>query len=285
LSERVGRVAELARYPVKSMAGERLAEARFGPTGIDGDRRWAIYTADGGIASGKTTRRFRRVDGLFGLLARLNAPAEPAGPDDWPRSASSSREGSRPQGSTSSGYNASAESSGLPGFGFSPESGVPTVWLPDGRQFRADEPAASAALSALLGQPLELRQESAVCHHDESRVHVITTAAVRQLELLIGEPVEITRFRANVVLEIDGTGFIDDGWRGGTLALGNEVQLSLGEGMPRCAMVGLPQPHAGLPADARLLKELGRIHNVRFGLKADVIQGGTVRPGDGVLLR
>ncbi len=231
-------MAALARYPVKSMAGECLAEARFGPLGIDGDRRWALYTDDGGIASGKTTRRFRRVDGLFDLRARLTAPG-PA---------------------------------------------VPIVWLPDGRQFRADDPAANTALSARLGQPLELRAESAVPHHDESRVHVITTSAVRQLEQVIGTPVEVARFRANVVLEIDGTGFIEDGWQGGTLDLGNEVRLSLGCGMPRCVMVGLPQPHEGLPADTRLLKELGRIHQVRFGLKADVIRGGIVHPGDAVIL-
>jgi len=35
--------------------------------GLLHDREWAAYTSDGGIASGKTTRRFRRVDGLFEL--------------------------------------------------------------------------------------------------------------------------------------------------------------------------------------------------------------------------
>ena len=235
--QQVGQVAGLARYPVKSMAGEHLTEAQFGPLGIEGDRRWALYTEDGGIASGKTTRRFRRVDGLFDLQARLQA-----------------------------------------GFG------APAVWLPDSRRFPADDPAASAAISKVLGQPLELRPESAVHHHDESRVHVITTAAIRQLEQTLGEPIEAARFRANVVLAVDGTGFIEDDWQGGTLALGNEVRLGLGEGMPRCVMVGLAQPHEGLGADARLLKELGRLHEVQFGLKAEVIQGGTVRPGDAAIV-
>jgi uncharacterized protein YcbX len=36
------RVAELWRYPVKSLLGERLDAARVGPDGIQGDRHWAL---------------------------------------------------------------------------------------------------------------------------------------------------------------------------------------------------------------------------------------------------
>jgi hypothetical protein len=75
-----GRVAALIRYPVTSMAGEALTAADVGPRKLDGDRSWAGRTEDGGIGSGKTTRRYRRVDGLLGLAA---APAE----DDVPVSA------------------------------------------------------------------------------------------------------------------------------------------------------------------------------------------------------
>jgi uncharacterized protein len=38
----VGTVAELWRYPVKSMAGERLGEAELSWHGVEGDRRWAF---------------------------------------------------------------------------------------------------------------------------------------------------------------------------------------------------------------------------------------------------
>jgi uncharacterized protein YcbX len=232
----VGRVAGLARYPVKSMAGEDLTEARFGPLGITGDRRWAAYTADGGIGSGKTTRRFRRVDGLLSLRARLDSGA--------------------------------------------PADAVPVIGFPDGRQYRADDPSAARALTALLGRPLQLRPEGAVRHHDESRVHLITTAGLRFLEQVLGHPVDGTRFRPNVVLDVDGDGFVEDGWEGRTMALGDQVRLLLGPGMPRCVMVGLPQPQAGLPTEPRLLTELGRVHQVEFGLQAEVVQGGTVRSGD-----
>jgi uncharacterized protein len=41
-----GRVVALWRYPVKSMAGEELAEADLGWNGLDGDRRWAFVRPD-----------------------------------------------------------------------------------------------------------------------------------------------------------------------------------------------------------------------------------------------
>lgn len=40
--EQIGTVEALYRYPVKSMAGERVAEAKLGWHGIEGDRRFAL---------------------------------------------------------------------------------------------------------------------------------------------------------------------------------------------------------------------------------------------------
>jgi uncharacterized protein YcbX len=52
VSATIGTVALLARYPVKSMAGEYLSEATVERRGLTGDRGWAVCTADGGIGSG-----------------------------------------------------------------------------------------------------------------------------------------------------------------------------------------------------------------------------------------
>src|SRR5262245_29376092 len=43
---RVGRVHELARYPVKSMAGTPLESASLGWYGVEGDRRFAFRRVD-----------------------------------------------------------------------------------------------------------------------------------------------------------------------------------------------------------------------------------------------
>lgn len=68
----VGHVAEVWRYPVKSLGGERLPRATIERRGLAGDRHWAVVGLDGVIGSGKTTRRFRRMPGLLGLAARTD---------------------------------------------------------------------------------------------------------------------------------------------------------------------------------------------------------------------
>lgn len=66
----VGRVAQLWRYPVKSMLGERLEQTPIDARGVHGDRAFAVCDRHGKLGSGKDTRRFRRLDGLFGFHAR-----------------------------------------------------------------------------------------------------------------------------------------------------------------------------------------------------------------------
>jgi hypothetical protein len=61
----VGEVVALWRYPIKSLAGEAQRTLDIDERGAVHDRRWALVRDDGGIASGKTTRRFRKVPGLM----------------------------------------------------------------------------------------------------------------------------------------------------------------------------------------------------------------------------
>jgi uncharacterized protein YcbX len=61
-------VLELWRYPVKSLQGERLAEADVGEYGIAGDRRWALFDAATGL--GLTARR---VPDLLFAAGRMRA--------------------------------------------------------------------------------------------------------------------------------------------------------------------------------------------------------------------
>lgn len=60
----------LWRYPVKSLRGEALDLVELDARGVVGDRVWALRDADGKLASGKTTRRFRKVMGLMQHSAR-----------------------------------------------------------------------------------------------------------------------------------------------------------------------------------------------------------------------
>jgi MOSC domain-containing protein len=64
-------VLELWRYPVKSLLGERLEAIEVEARGLQGDRQYAVTDRHGKIGSGKTTRRFRLLPGLFDLRARV----------------------------------------------------------------------------------------------------------------------------------------------------------------------------------------------------------------------
>jgi len=64
-------VREIWRYPVKSMAGERLAEADLQTTGIVGDRVVHVQTADGRVVTARTRPR------LLGHRAALGPDGEP----------------------------------------------------------------------------------------------------------------------------------------------------------------------------------------------------------------
>ncbi len=229
----------LARYPVKSMRGEELATAEIDEQGIVGDRQWAVFTPDGGVGSGKSSRRFRRVEGLLDYRATLN------------------------------------DAAGLAG-------AAPLIESPTGQRFSADEPGASELLSAALRRPLRLGQEAGVRQHDESGLHLVTTAALRKVSELLGEPVQVARFRPNLVLESPGDGFVEDDWAGRELRLGADVVVRLGPGMPRCVMVDMPQGE--LDADGRILKLLAREHQLMLGIKVEVVKGGIVRRGDAAVL-
>jgi hypothetical protein len=65
------KVAQIWRYPLKSMAGERLDHARIGSLGIDGDRVVHVESAQGHVITSRTHHR------LLGHHATLNESGEP----------------------------------------------------------------------------------------------------------------------------------------------------------------------------------------------------------------
>ncbi|WP_164844744.1 MOSC N-terminal beta barrel domain-containing protein [Brucella pituitosa] len=51
LCEKIGRVREVWRYPVSSLGGETLASITVSPEGIAGDRRFALFDPETGLAA------------------------------------------------------------------------------------------------------------------------------------------------------------------------------------------------------------------------------------------
>jgi len=63
------KIKSLWSYPVKSLLGESLQELNLDLRGVVGDRSYAITNSKGKFGSGKTTRRFIRINNLFSLSA------------------------------------------------------------------------------------------------------------------------------------------------------------------------------------------------------------------------
>lgn len=63
------RVVGLRCFPVKSAGGQSLPALEVEVAGVVGDRAWAVHDAADKLASGKHTRRFRRMDPVFTLVA------------------------------------------------------------------------------------------------------------------------------------------------------------------------------------------------------------------------
>ena len=79
---------------------------------------------------------------------------------------------------------------------------------------------------------------------DCATVHLLTTATLDQLrELYPTGRFEVRRFRPNIVMEPTAgeKAFIENSWIGHTLAIGDEVRLSITGPCPRCVMTTLPQ--------------------------------------------
>jgi uncharacterized protein len=132
-------------------------------------------------------------------------------------------------------------------------------------------------LSTAFKQPVILRTETTTRHHDECGVHLITTSSIQRIEQIVGGRINQERLRANIVLDTEGVGFVEDDWIGGHLAVGEEVVLRLGAGMPRCVMVD--QPQAGIQAEVQILKAIGSAHDVLLGLQATVVRTGRMPLG------
>ena len=69
MTQPIGSIARLWRYPVKSVGGEQCERLELNARGVEGDRRYAVLNREGKLGSGKTTRRFRQIDGLLELRA------------------------------------------------------------------------------------------------------------------------------------------------------------------------------------------------------------------------
>jgi uncharacterized protein len=121
---------------------------------------------------------------------------------------------------------------------------------------------------------------------------MLTTSTLEQLNQLCPESrFDQRRFRMNVIVGTSEAGFVENGWIGRELAIGESARISVALPDPRCVMTTLRQDD--LPNDINILRTLVRHNRLEVGSAgqfpcagayAVVVRSGTIRQGDAVRL-
>jgi uncharacterized protein YcbX len=116
---------------------------------------------------------------------------------------------------------------------------------------------------------------------------LLTTSTLERLtNLRPGSRFDERRFRMNVILETAEPGFVENGWPGRVLRIGEEVRVTITMPDPRCVMTTLAQDD--LPKDTDVLRTLARHNRLEVagglwpcaGVYAALVSPGTIRVGD-----
>lgn len=158
--------------------------------------------------------------------------------------------------------------------------GVTEVQLPDGTIATAGHATTDAALTTLLGEPVELVEDRTGAHLDDAPVHLATTASLRWLDEQVPDTsVDARRLRPNVVVRCEEVGIVEAAWTGRRLRIGSAALLVTVETV-RCAMVAAEQQE--LARAPHLLRALEQGNDLCLGVYATVEVPGRIALGDAV---
>jgi uncharacterized protein YcbX len=168
-----------------------------------------------------------------------------------------------------------------------------TITLPDGSTAGSESGVADRALSAWFGRKVKLvAQEPEAPFLDAYPVSVLTTSTLYRLEELTpGSRFDPRRFRMNLILDTGPPGFVENGWIGRQLGIGDAAWLRVAEPDARCVMTTLAQDD--LPEDRDIMRTLMQYNRLDVGapvpqpcagVYATVAVAGEIAVGERVVL-
>lgn len=263
-------VAQTWVYPVKSMQGIRTTSLEVGPSGVTGDRNWALLDLDSGrILSAK------RVGALLEATVENGTVVLPDG--------------------------VRVDLAAATGPGADPDGACPELseWL--GRRVRV---CSIEDISSVSDGPLSYQMTFDPPDDDSeyydipmpegsfvdlAPLHIVTTAtlgagATARPDL----DWDVRRFRPNLLVDVEGEMFVESSWIGRTIRIGAELVVRPSQATVRCAMPLRHQPAVG-PEDPELLRQPALYHAMNelrpempnhLGVYVDVVEPGEVHVGD-----
>jgi len=288
----VGEIAQLWRYPVKSLGGERLEHAEVRLRGLLGDRLWAVRDVQRDI-----TASARRLPVLLTATARYPADVAPdAGPGNVP-----DVEITFPDGAvlSSSDPEVHAKLSELAGrevrlTALPPAEDTSLHRLRRDHQtdglssstMRADfgvtEDEKLPDLSMIpMADILTLGRYSTPpgTFVDLAPVHVLTATSLATIGAEVGDELDVRRFRPNIFVALDNPeeDLPESHWVGAHVVIGG---ATLDVRMPtvRCVVPSRAQP--GLEVNRQITRAVAAKAQRCLGVYCAVERTGTVRVGD-----
>src|SRR5438552_7580158 len=234
---RVGSVAALWRFPVKSMGGERLDHADLTRRGILGDRAFALIDrSTGKVASAKSVRLF---PGLLDCRATFVSP--PKADRELPPVCVA-----LPNGKVATSGSTEVDDVLSAFFGrdvtlarAAPDDFTIDQYHPDvenadpaGHRNTVVEQKLGSAFFAEAGLPSPVPVGA---FFDVFPLSVLTTSTLAQLgEVRPQSRFDQRRFRMNVIVETERPGFVENDWVGHELGFGGGARLNVALLDPRC---------------------------------------------------
>lgn len=284
-----GTVAALYRFPVKSMLGEQLHHVELTDRGVVGDRAYAVLDReDGKIATGKHPRKWSKLVELSAAYVEdVTSPVAITFPDGTV--VRTDEPGVDESLSTYLGRDVTLIAHAEEGQvveevwpridGLAPPELVEAM---SGGRLEGDDPISDIPVSSMAPPGT---------FFDLTTLHVLTTATLRRLaELEPSADFDVRRYRPNVLVDVDGADFVENGWPGSTLSLGPAAEARVDMPTMRCVMTTLAR--ADLAKDRGSLQAIAR-HNRQeifgglwacAGVYASVIASGGVTVGDPVTI-
>lgn len=243
--ETIGTVEILRRYPVKSMAGEDIAEAFVSYAGVVGDRVWSLVDR-------------RKEQQNFPWFSARDAP-------DLIRFV--------PRFAASFGADAPYPTE---------RQYAVTVRTPEGEEYAVTDPRFAESLRARYGKDLLVRFSDRGAQ-DSRPVSVFGMSTLRALEREMNVSLDHRRFRANIYAAWEsGEPFYEDRLVGKKLQIGEKCVMEVSKKDPRCKVIAI-DPDTG-EQNSAILSHVARTRENCVGVYAMVLREGIVRRGDRIFL-
>lgn len=278
-------LAEIHRYPVKSLLGERVQQTEIGPNGILGDRVWALKDERRGELTGA-----KRFAALMDFSARFTASPTASQPSAAVEILA------RGQTLHSSDEKIHERLSDLLDH---PVSLWPLLPPEEDAHYRREPAPPGTDMDRALRQVFARTEDEPIpnvsdfpavlaTHHSEPGTYfdafpllIITRSALEELETRAraggyGSIFDMRRFRPNLIIDTEDRGFVEDAWCGKHLRVGDAL-LKVEMTCPRCIMT--THGFADLPKDPKIMRALVEHHGGELGVYASVVTAGAISEG------